>query len=296
MEDNDFTKLLTTYVDNRWNWFEVSRNPNITWEFINNHIEYRWSWEGISENPNITWEIILENPKLPWVWYFVSRNPNITLEIVSNNLNLQQTFGPKAVWDKNLITTLNGLPDVFGKSLNQLETMTFKTLLEILSNPEIVHHKSFEAYIHDIKSLDVNYMYYLSSNKGLTWEIIKNYPTEKWDWKSLSKHPNITWDIIFSSTHLPWDWRQILQNPNITWEMIQNNKHLFRNLKSFRSGMQLNHFSHNPNLTYDIIQSNKYISWNWYTISSNNFKKDPAIDSKRRELFTKILSTIFNNY
>ena len=40
----------------------ISENPNVTWEIIQNNLDKDWCWYGISNNPNITWEIIQNNP------------------------------------------------------------------------------------------------------------------------------------------------------------------------------------------------------------------------------------------
>ena len=33
-----------------------------------NMIDITWNWNGISKNPNITWEIIQNNPDKDWNW------------------------------------------------------------------------------------------------------------------------------------------------------------------------------------------------------------------------------------
>ena len=60
-----------------WKW--MSKNPNITWEIIQNNPDKNWSWDFISLNPNITWEIIVANPDKHWNWMNISCHPNITL-------------------------------------------------------------------------------------------------------------------------------------------------------------------------------------------------------------------------
>ncbi len=53
--DNTLISLLEKYpAKQSWNWFSISRNPNITMEFIEKHLDKPWDWYGISCNPNIT--------------------------------------------------------------------------------------------------------------------------------------------------------------------------------------------------------------------------------------------------
>ena len=68
------------------------RNPNITWDIIQNNPDKDWNWYWYIINPNITWDIIQNNPdkRLELVDY-ISRNPNITWDIIQNN--------PDKPWD-----------------------------------------------------------------------------------------------------------------------------------------------------------------------------------------------------
>lgn len=47
---NDFTYLLTKYPDKPWDWSGVSRNPNLTVDFINAHPDKPWNWSIISNH------------------------------------------------------------------------------------------------------------------------------------------------------------------------------------------------------------------------------------------------------
>jgi hypothetical protein len=47
------------------NWF---------WKFVEAHPHKPWDWYGLSRNPNITWEIVEANPDKPWCWKSLSWN------------------------------------------------------------------------------------------------------------------------------------------------------------------------------------------------------------------------------
>jgi hypothetical protein len=36
-----------------WNWFELSKNKNITLEIVKNNPLYQWNKDGLKENENI---------------------------------------------------------------------------------------------------------------------------------------------------------------------------------------------------------------------------------------------------
>ena len=84
---NHLLTLLSRYPNQQWSWNDLSLNPNITWEVVENHPNKPWDWYWLSKNPGMTWEIIKLNPNKPWKWNGVSQNPNITWEIVKLNPN-----------------------------------------------------------------------------------------------------------------------------------------------------------------------------------------------------------------
>ena len=51
-------KLIERFPNKHWVMYDISHNPNITWEFVEDHPEIRCDYEALSQNPNITWEIL----------------------------------------------------------------------------------------------------------------------------------------------------------------------------------------------------------------------------------------------
>ena len=37
----------------KWEWYELSYNPSITWEIVQQHPEKSWNWSGLSSKPLI---------------------------------------------------------------------------------------------------------------------------------------------------------------------------------------------------------------------------------------------------
>jgi hypothetical protein len=72
--------------DKPWNWSYLSYNPNITWSIVKENIEKPWDICALSRNQNITFDIVKENPDKPWDWSYLSINPSITWDIVNANI------------------------------------------------------------------------------------------------------------------------------------------------------------------------------------------------------------------
>ena len=55
---NHLTTLIKLHPDEPWDWGYISRNPNITIDFIEANPHKPWNWGCISGNPNLTMEFI----------------------------------------------------------------------------------------------------------------------------------------------------------------------------------------------------------------------------------------------
>ncbi len=82
---NHLWTLIKLSPDKPWDWFWISRNPNITWDIIKSNPEKPWNWVYVSRNPNITMDIVKDNPDKPWNWAGISRNPNLIWWMVYEN-------------------------------------------------------------------------------------------------------------------------------------------------------------------------------------------------------------------
>ena len=152
--EKEWSELWFSFIlENPRNWYNISCNPNITWDIIQNNPDKPWVWDGISSNPNITWDIIQNNPDKPWNWYAISNKPNITWDIIRNN--------PDKPWNWNNLTynkfskekedfIQNKLRNKFrkkfmGKGLNYGEYSLFRELMERVWSP-----KNLEKNMNDI--------------------------------------------------------------------------------------------------------------------------------------------------
>ena len=59
-------ELIEANPDKDWDWYEISRNRNLTMEMIEANPDKPWDWEGISMNSNLTMEFIEANPDKRW--------------------------------------------------------------------------------------------------------------------------------------------------------------------------------------------------------------------------------------
>jgi hypothetical protein len=77
----EFIDKYSEYIE----WDLVSQNPNININIIESNIDRQWEWDFISRNPNITIDFIKKYPNKPWDWFFISLNKNLRLEDIEKN-------------------------------------------------------------------------------------------------------------------------------------------------------------------------------------------------------------------
>ena len=86
------TKWFQFILDNPdipWDWYELSKNPSITWDIVQQNPDKKWDWSKLSSNTNITWDIVQQNQDKPWDWKKLSSNTmeNARKQFISEKLN-----------------------------------------------------------------------------------------------------------------------------------------------------------------------------------------------------------------
>ena len=80
-----------------WDYTTLSRNPNLTVQFVKDNPQADWNWHCISWNIAISLNDIKNNPTLPWTYDAISYNPNLTMQFIKDN--------PQENWDWSFISS-----------------------------------------------------------------------------------------------------------------------------------------------------------------------------------------------
>ena len=323
---NELEKII--YHTNPRSYYEISKNPNVTWDIIKNKLNYqldwenlsriipwniieqnldkgKWIWKFISENPTVTWDIIQKNVNKPWNYEHLLLNPNITPEIVQNNRDKSWSF---------LFIGKN--PNFFLQDVKKLcPPGRYMYISFFMENPNIK-----DDIIDDPLFKYGNIWKYLSKNWNLSSNFIRKYQDKPWDWLELSKNPNLPFDVILKNLDKNMYWYFISQNPSVTWEIYNKYKNISWDLEGLYKNPNI-HFDiilkqkindnvlwysvcKNPNLTLDIIKKNQEY-WNVSVIAKNEFKKDiryrimqknKIIHAYRKHLLRKRLPIVAQKY
>ncbi len=203
------------YTDIGWDWYWLSRNPNLTIDILNTYRTRNWNWEAVSANPGITMIDIENHLHLPWDWFHVSENPNFCMDMTHDPSRL---FSWGSISSNPGITLLDVLkfPDqpFFIEKLCQNRNIT----LEMIADED--------GYFAPLDTKPLLFWIGVSSNPNLTLKFILEHPNWKWKWEVVSSNPGIQMADVISHSDLPWSTEGLSKNPNLTMEMLANSPEL----------------------------------------------------------------------
>ena len=148
------------------------------------------------------------------------------------------------------------------------------------SNPDLLEY--FVSTMPMDSRLNWNY---LSQNKGLTIEIVRNHVECNWCWQIVSSNSGVTMQDIVNHPEYPWNWYGVSRNPNMNISMFTQypNKNWYWYSVSGNPGITMQDVishpeypwnwyygvSDNPNLTMNMIKQYPEKTWNWNIVSRN---------------------------
>jgi len=205
------------YPDEKWEWSDVSKNPNITLDIILSYPEYPWDMYSFSQNENVTWDTVCEHPDRDWRG--ISLNPNITWTIVESNEHYDWNLEELWTNDNFMCTFWDYIYNNY-----RLEPLSVKTNRSTKSERigEIIRRLSAvssimddaEDYLHDATDppLILKQSLPCEADWNEKWNALRNNPSLEWDWHRLSGEFDLTWDIVRSFPGA-WDFTILSSNP-----------------------------------------------------------------------------------
>jgi len=79
------------YINKNLNWYCISMREDITYDFIKSNPHLPWNWYGVSRNPNITLKIILDSKIDICILNHINRKQNVPLWSM-NDILLNKKF------------------------------------------------------------------------------------------------------------------------------------------------------------------------------------------------------------
>jgi hypothetical protein len=258
------------------NWENLSRNKNISLEFIEKNLNFPWNWKAVSLNPNLTLSFVVKYKNFDWDWgYIVINSSFLTKDIedfidmfwesfetenniwrfISQNTNLSLKYLEKLISKKGGIlnyewlSTNKNLTIDFVKAHPTVNSASFWEPYCILKN-EAIDLRQIENHF----DLVLKYWKYLSMNPNITVYFIEKYIDNDWNFTELSIHPNLTIDLVAKYRNKPWKWEYISSHNSATFEKIKQYSDL---------NWKWKYVSQNKNITLEMIEYFIDKDWDW---------------------------------
>ena len=199
--------VIDEYPNKPWNWEWLIENTGIN---VKRYIPFnliekyknKWGYWELSKNLNLTEEFILKYPNKPWdIIYLIENNKIIDFNALSKFKYINQNFideYPNKPWDWKWLIENTSINIEKYISLELIKKYPYKWDYQILSkNPNLT-----EDFILKYSYKNWNIEYLIDNNK-IT------------DFNKLSKFKNINRCIINYYLDKPWDWEWLIENTNI---------------------------------------------------------------------------------
>ena len=317
--------LIEKYKD-KWDYYFLSRNPNLTEEFIMKYPYKNWNiikliknnkitdFKVLSKFININKDILYNYLDKPWDWKWLIENTHIQFKekywYLSRDLSITEEFilkQPYQNWnikwliENNKITNFKALTKF--KYINRYIIYDYRDKPWdwewLIENTDINVEKYISLELIKKYSCKWNYGI-LSYNPSLTEEFILKYPNKDWfidyliknnkitNFNALSKFKYINQNIIKKYLDKPWDWDWIINNSNIDIEYYIS----LELIKKYSCKWNYWILSYNPNLIEKFILKYPYKNWNIKYLIENNKINNFKVLSK----FININEKIINEY
>ena len=319
-KDNRISMNLIKKYPYKWNYWTLSKNPNIIEEFILKYPNKNWDIKYLINNNKITDFIILSKfkkitqgiinryPNKPWDWEWLIKNTDINVEkyisfnliekyqykwnyyLLSKNPNITKEFilkYPYKNWNKLYLIKNNKINN--NNILNKIKNIIImiQGIFYLIKNIKF----KFEYNNGSIK-LSIFQKFteeFILKNLYFNWDIdylIKNNKIT--NFKALSKFKDINQETIDKYPNKQWDWEWLIENTDISVEKYIQ----FDLIKKYPYKWNCQNLSKNPNITEDFILKYPYQNWNIKYL----IKNDKITDFKALSKFKKINQYIIDEY
>ena len=127
------------------------------------------------------------------------------------------------------------------------------------------HKRIFMPFFYNHQYLVTGYLAAFSNPHLMSYLVSTNHP--ELDWRILSSNIGLTIELVSNNPKLPWCWEHVSCNPGITMKDVINHP----DYPWVWGDSALDHLalSSNPNLTINMINQYPDKAWNWNSISRN---------------------------
>lgn len=261
-------EFIEKYKNEPLEWDYLSRSHAVTLEFITKHPNLDWNWVHVSCRKDLTFEIIMSNLELPWEWLFISNSYIVSEQIVFENPYLPWSF---PVLSSNPSITVDFI----------IRTPNFPwDFQRVLFNPNVTMDFIKKYVSEDDRDMELMTLAFLENNP----ETILENPDLPWNFQEAHEARNLSLDTIRLFIDRDWNWNDLTNNPSVTLEFVSEfpEKNWNFTFIGYKSGLTIEFlrkyqleidFSEgvmlNRSITPQMIDSNPDLPWKYEQYEMN---------------------------
>lgn len=244
-------------------FYFISKNPNLNWEFICKYINQQWDWSYLTTVMPL--KIITENPSYPWSYINLCLNSELTWDYIKKNINENWNW---FLLSSHICITLDIVKQT--PNLNWNES-------ELTKNPNI----TIEHIKNNLREFKWDWAT-IVFNPNITQKQIEENEFLPWRWYIIFKFMKLDNRFLDKYAHKIYP-EYSLRNCLITNKYLDINYLINKYPNIQFNNMFLMYVSSNENITFDFINKHKLnfrtSLWNSFTenrltLEFNNKKKE----------------------
>ena len=296
--------FIEQHIDKPWNWNMMSINPSITLRFIEQHLDKDWDWNLFVENPNITQEFVGRHIDENWDWLKLTKKSYITVEFIIRHRNKP--------WDWIWLSVSNypnpnypySKPNMTPRIRQYFRQREYDFENNKWTDTEV---PGSDDQIHDPMECQFNPKHQV---QRFALKYVMRQLHEPWFWEVISKNTNLTPNFIEQNIDKDWDWEALSRSLSITPEIIANHHNKAWEWDELSSNPCINprfvdrhlnwpwnweYLSQNPNITIDFIANHINQGWDWCHISNNKFLFCKDLHKVQQQTFNVIMNDMYRD-
>lgn len=206
------TQDVDAHPELSWDYYGLSRNPNVTLDYVLAHLDRNdsWFWDSLSANPHVVTSMrcVHDHPELPWCYNGLARNPKVSIDELLTKV-ADATTGepiglPSAAWS-HLSTRRDLAPECLLKDIgthkfemygvSSTQRWPLHVLVDTIKPIYVERYKQqLEGIFRDgehyhLKNDMSDLIQGISINRNRTTCDLLENPKFPWDWRFISCNP-----------------------------------------------------------------------------------------------------------
>ncbi len=274
-----------------WDFWKLSHESSLTWNFIDDHIHHGWDWYALSERDDLDFEVVHRHSEKNWNWRKISEHANVTFDTIRKYPNHFWTFTTRKV-PIDILTLCPSYQQNFYRASSTAPLETIVEHFELYWNWNVISNRKDLTmhFVEDHINLPWDW-HVIEKRNDFLIEVVQKYPDKEWNWTSLSRNRNLTWDIINQTMDKPWDYKYLSSRCDVPLEIVMKCPEKWNIQKLVSNNGHWKLVLDFPHVKWNFKQLCRMIPWEYVQKEADTVAWDWNVLSCRDDIPLRFLAT-----